>query len=157
MDTQGDAFFAVFPKASEAVNAVVIKQRAITEGIWPQDVQVRVRIGLHTGELWLVEEGYMGMDVHRAARVGHVGHGGQVLFSETTTALVQDELPEGVARLELGRRRLKDMQRPSQPRAGGYGPCNDPAAPVDRESPGDQPPIVSLSIWQRISLLRSLE
>ena len=102
-------------------------------------------------------DGYMGMDVHRATRVGHVGHGGQVLLSETTTSLVQDELPEGVAGLELGRRRLKDMQRPSQPHAGGYGPCNDPAAPVDREGPGDQPPIVSLSTWQRISLLRSLE
>jgi len=102
VDTQGDAFFAVFPKASEAVGAVVDIQRAMNEGDWPESVEVRVRMGLHTGEPWLVEEGYMGMDVHRAARIGHVGYGGQVLLSETTTALVQDELPEDVSLLDLG-------------------------------------------------------
>ncbi|MGD8856814.1 MAG: hypothetical protein PVG33_10830 [Chloroflexota bacterium] len=69
-------------------------------------------MGLHTGEPWLVEEGYVGMDVHRAARIGHVGYGGQVLLSETTAALVQDELPEGVTLLDLGRHRFKDMRRP---------------------------------------------
>ena len=112
IDTQGDAFFAVFPKASEAVKAVVEIQRAMHEREWPEDVQVRVRMGLHTGEPWLVEEGYMGMDVHRAARIGHVGYGGQVLLSDTTTSLVLDELPEGVFLLDLGRHRLKDMRRP---------------------------------------------
>jgi len=71
-------------------------------------------MGLHTGEPWLVEEGYVGMDVHRAARIGHVGHGGQVLLSETSTALVQDELPEGVKLSDLGRHRLKDMRRPER-------------------------------------------
>jgi class 3 adenylate cyclase len=112
IDTQGDAFFAVFPKASEAVNAVVDIQQAIASQEWPEGVQVRVRMGLHTGEPWLVEEGYMGMDVHRAARIGHVGYGGQVLLSETTTSLILDELPEGVSLLDLGRHRLKDMRRP---------------------------------------------
>jgi class 3 adenylate cyclase len=110
--TQGDSFFAAFPKATEAVNAVVVLQRAREERKWPEGVQVRVRMGLHTGEPWLVEEGYMGMDVHRAARIGHVGYGGQVLLSETTTSLVLDELPEGVSLLDLGRHRLKDMRRP---------------------------------------------
>jgi WD40 repeat protein/class 3 adenylate cyclase len=112
VDTQGDAFFAAFPKATEAVAAVAQIQRALAGHSWPEGAEVRVRMGLHTGEPWLVEEGYVGMDVHRAARIGHVGYGGQVLLSETTTALVQDELPEGVTLLELGRHRLKDMRRP---------------------------------------------
>jgi class 3 adenylate cyclase len=95
IDTQGDAFFASFPRATQAVAAVVEIQRALAAHDWPSGVEVRVRMGLHTGEPWLVEEGYVGMDVHRAARIAHVGHGGQVLLSETTTPLVQDELPEG--------------------------------------------------------------
>jgi predicted ATPase/class 3 adenylate cyclase len=112
IDTQGDAFFAVFPKATEAVNAVVEIQRELNKQAWPEDTQVRVRMGLHTGEPWSVEEGYMGMDVHRAARIGHAGHGSQVLLSETTTALVQDDLQEGVSLIDLGRHQLKDMPRP---------------------------------------------
>jgi len=112
IDTQGDAFFAVFPKATEAVIAVVEIQRELDKQVWPENTQVRVRMGLHTGEPWSVEEGYMGMDVHRAARIGHAGYGGQVLLSETTTALVQDELPEGVSLRDLGRHQLKDMRRP---------------------------------------------
>ncbi len=62
---------------------------------------MRVRMGIHTGEPLKAEEGYVGMDVHRAARIAHVGHGGQVLLSETTAALVRDELPEGVSFLDL--------------------------------------------------------
>ena len=112
VDTQGDAFFAAFPKATEAVAAVAQIQRELAGHSWPEGAQVRVRMGLHTGEPWLVEEGYVGMDVHRAARIGHVGYGGQVLLSGTTTALVQDDLPEGVTLLDLGRHRLKDMRRP---------------------------------------------
>ena len=112
VDTEGDAFFVSFPRATEAVAAAAEAQRAFAEHTWPQGAVVRVRMGLHTGEPWLVEEGYMGMDVHRAARIGHVGHGGQVLLSETTTSLVLDELPDGVSLLDLGRHRLKDMRRP---------------------------------------------
>jgi class 3 adenylate cyclase len=112
IDTQGDAFFASFPRATQAVAAVVEIQRALAAHDWPGGVQVRVRMGLHTGEPWLVEEGYVGMDVHRAARIAHVGHGEQVLLSETTAPLVQDELPKGVALLDLGRHRLKDLRRP---------------------------------------------
>jgi len=112
IDTQGDSFFASFPRATDAVEAVVEIQRALTKSQWPQDVDVRVRMGLHTGEPWLVEEGYIGMDVHRAARIAHVGHGGQVLLSETTTSLVRDDLPTGVSLLDLGHHVLKDMRRP---------------------------------------------
>jgi WD40 repeat protein/class 3 adenylate cyclase len=112
VDTQGDAFFVAFPRATEAVCAVVEIQRRLTAHDWPEGVNVCVRMGLHTGEPWLVEEGYIGMDVHRAARIAHVGHGGQVLLSETTTPLVHEELPDGVELLDLGTHRLKDMRRP---------------------------------------------
>jgi WD40 repeat protein/class 3 adenylate cyclase len=112
IDTQGDSFFASFPRASDAVNAVIEMQQQLTAHPWPDGAQVRVRMGLHTGEPWLVEEGYVGMDVHRAARIAHAGHGGQVLLSETTAPLVRGELPEGVTLLDLGRHRLKDMRRP---------------------------------------------
>ena len=112
VDTQGDAFFVAFPRATDAVEAVVEAQKTLAERGWPGDESVRVRMGLHTGEPWLVEEGYVGMDVHRAARIAHAGHGEQVLLSEITAALVQDELPEGVSLLDLGKHQLKDMRRP---------------------------------------------
>jgi class 3 adenylate cyclase len=114
VDTQGDAFFVAFSRATQAVCAAAQAQRALAEHAWPQGVSVRVRMGIHTGEPWSGEEGYVGMDVHRAARIAHVGHGGQVLLSETTTALVQDELPEGVSLLDLGRHLLKDIHRPER-------------------------------------------
>jgi hypothetical protein len=75
---------------------------------------VRVRMGIHTGEPWSGQEGYVGMDVHRAARLAHVGHGGQVLLSETTASLVRDELPAGVSLSDLGRHLLKDIHRPER-------------------------------------------
>lgn len=114
VDTQGDSFFISFPRAREAVSAAVDIQRAVSEHSWPADAEIRIRLGLHTGEPVVVEEGYVGMDVHRAARIGNVGHGGQVLLSETTTALVIDDLPEGVTLLDLGRHRLKDVNRPEK-------------------------------------------
>ena len=114
VDTQGDSFFVSFPRATEAVAAAVEIQRELVQHTWPEDVEVHLRIGLHTGEPLVAEEGYVGMDVHRAARIGNVGHGGQVLLSETTAALVMDELPEGVSLLDLGKHRLKDVRRPEQ-------------------------------------------
>jgi len=112
VDTQGDSFFVSFPKATEAVAAAVEIQRSLTEHRWPQEVSVRVRMGLHTGEPLAAEEGYVGMDVHRAARIASIGHGGQVLLSETSAALVRDDLPEGTSMLDLGRHRLKDIEQP---------------------------------------------
>ncbi len=114
VDTQGDAFFFSFPRATDALAAAVAAQRALASHHWPEGVEVRVRMGLHTGEPLVGEEGYVGMDVHRAARIAHAGHGGQVLLSETTTPLVQDQLPEGVEIIDLGRHRLKDMRRPER-------------------------------------------
>ena len=111
VDTQGDSFFVSFPRASEAVAAAVEILHALAQHTWPEGVEVRLRIGLHTGEPLVAEEGYVGMDVHRAARIGNVAHGGQVLLSETTAALVMDELPQGVSLLDLGKHRLKDLRR----------------------------------------------
>jgi len=112
--TQGDSFFVAFSRATQAVGAAAEAQRKLAEYAWPEGVSVRVRMGIHTGEPWSGEEGYVGIDVHRAARIAHVGHGGQVLLSETTTALVLDELPPGVSLLDLGRHLLKDIHRPER-------------------------------------------
>lgn len=112
VDTQGDAFFVAFSRATQAVGAAAEAQRKLAEHVWLERVVVRVRMGIHTGESWTGSEGYVGMDVHRAARIAHVGNGGQVLLSETTTALVRDELPPGINLLDLGRHLLKDIHRP---------------------------------------------
>ncbi len=112
VDTQGDSFFVSFPRATEAAGAAVDAQLALADHAWPQGVAVRVRMGLHTGEPWTADEGYVGMDVHRAARIAHVGYGGQVLLSETTAALLREGLPDGVTLLDLGLHRLKDMAFP---------------------------------------------
>ena len=94
VDVQGDAFFYSFPRARDGVGAAVGGQRALTGHTWPQEAQVRVRMGLHTGEPIVGEEGYIGLDVVRAARICSAGHGGQILISETTRALLGNELPK---------------------------------------------------------------
>ncbi|HKC78113.1 MAG TPA: adenylate/guanylate cyclase domain-containing protein [Gaiellaceae bacterium] len=110
IDTQGDAFFFSFPRARDAVAAAVDAQRALRDHAWPAGHEVRVRMGLHTGEPHVGEEGYLGLDVVRAARISAAGHGGQVLISETTRALLGNQLPEGVAVHDLGQQDLKDVQ-----------------------------------------------
>jgi class 3 adenylate cyclase len=110
VDTQGDAFFYSFTRAKDAVAAAVDGQRALADHTWPQGAEVRVRMGLHTGEPTVGEEGYVGLDVVRAARICSAGHGGQILASETTRALVGNELPEGVSVRDLGKQHLKDIQ-----------------------------------------------
>jgi class 3 adenylate cyclase len=110
MDTQGDAFFFSFARARSAVEAAVAAQRALREAEWPLGKEVRVRMGLHTGEPSVGEEGYIGLDVVRAARICSAGHGGQILVSETTRALVGNQLPDGVSVHDLGEAHLKDIQ-----------------------------------------------
>lgn len=112
IDTQGDAFFYAFARARDAVAAAVSAQRALAGHAWPQGVEVRVRMGLHTGEPVVGDEGYTGMDVVRAARIAAVGRGGQVLLSEATRALVGPDLPDRVTAHPLGEQRLKDIERP---------------------------------------------
>jgi predicted ATPase/serine/threonine protein kinase/DNA-binding CsgD family transcriptional regulator len=112
VDTQGDAFFIAFARATDAVLAAVDVQRALSAHPWPEGVAVRVRMGLHTGEPTLTHEGYVGLDVHRAARIMSAGHGGQVLLSHATANLVEQDLPEDVTLSDLGEHHLKDLARP---------------------------------------------
>ena len=113
VDTQGDAFFIAFSRASDAVAAAMAAQRALANDAWPDGITVRVRMGLHTGEPLRSTEGYVGLDVHHAARIMSAGHGGQVLLSQTTRDLVEQTLPEGVSMRDLGAHRLKDLHQPS--------------------------------------------
>src|SRR6059058_2583113 len=110
IDTQGDAFFFSFPRARDAVSAAIDAQRALRDHEWPQGKELRVRMGVHTGEPTVGDEGYLGLDVVRAARISAAGHGGQILLSETTRALVGNDLPSGVAVHDLGEQNLKDIQ-----------------------------------------------
>ena len=102
VDTQGDAFFIAFARASEAVSAAADIQRGLAGG------PVYVRIGLHTGEPLLTDEGYVGLDLHRGARICAAGHGGQVLLSRTTCDLIDADV------LDLGEHRLKDLLEPQR-------------------------------------------
>jgi predicted ATPase/class 3 adenylate cyclase len=108
VDTQGDAFFVAFARARDAVEAAADGQRLLGAG------PIRVRMGIHTGEPLRTEEGYVGMDLHRGARIAAAGHGGQVLVSQTAQQLIQDDLPGELALLDLGQHRLKDLSRPQQ-------------------------------------------
>lgn len=112
VDTQGDAFFVAFPRARDALSAALAAQRAVINHPWPQGVSVRVRMGLHTGEPLSAETGYVGIDVHRAARICETAHGGQILISAATRELIEDDLPEGISLRDLGEHRLRDLARP---------------------------------------------
>ena len=112
LGTGGDSFFAVFPTASAAVSATANAQAALARYAWPRGAEVRVRMGLHTGEGARGGDNYIGLDVHRAARIAAAGHGGQVLLSDATRSLVEHDLPGGVALRDLGAHRLKDLARP---------------------------------------------
>jgi hypothetical protein len=114
IDTQGDAFFFAFPRARDAVEAAVEVQRAHASNEWPEGSVVRVRMGLHTGEPALGEEGYLGIDVVRAARICMAARGGNVLLSESTRALLGSTLPEGVAIFPRGERHLKGIDEPER-------------------------------------------
>ncbi|MGH2392798.1 MAG: ATP-binding protein, partial [Candidatus Limnocylindria bacterium] len=134
--SEGDAVFAVFPEASQAIAAGVAAQRALAGEQWPVDSQVRVRMGIHTGAGTLGGGNYIGLDVHRAARIAGAGHGGQVLISESARASAGDSLPDDVALRDLGPHRLKDLAEPEhlyQLEIDGLEP--------------DFPPLRSLSAW----------
>jgi predicted ATPase/class 3 adenylate cyclase len=112
VSTEGDAFFAAFRSAPMAVAAAVAAQRRLAHEPWPVGHPVRVRMGLHTGEGRRGGDSYVGLDVHRAARIAAAGHGGQVLLSDASRSLVEAALPEGVTLRDLGRHRLKDLEQP---------------------------------------------
>ena len=110
--TEGDSFFAVFAGAVDALEGALRAQHALMDHTWPPDGVVRARMGLHTGLGALGASDYVGLDVHRAARIADSAHGGQVVLSEPTAVLVERSLPEGVALRDLGKHRLKDLAEP---------------------------------------------
>jgi class 3 adenylate cyclase len=110
VDSQGDAFFAVFSSPAACVAAVIQVQQALWTHGWPGGEQVRVRMGVHSGEASQTAAGLVGLDVHRAARVAAAGHGGQVLMSEASAVLVRGVLPPGAGLADLGVHRLKDLE-----------------------------------------------
>jgi class 3 adenylate cyclase len=113
IDTQGDAFFYAFASAHEAVLGAIAGQRALAAHAWPADASVRVRMGIHTGLATPTDGRYTGLAVHRAARICAAAHGGQVLVSQATQSLLEDEEEELALRLkDLGEQRLKDIVRP---------------------------------------------
>jgi YVTN family beta-propeller protein len=115
IDTQGDAFFVAFSSAREAVLAAVEGQRALSGYPWPNEASVKVRMGIHTGQAAPVDGRYTGLAVHRAARICAAGHGGQVLVSQATQTLLEDEEEDLAVSLDdLGTQRLKDLDRPVQ-------------------------------------------
>jgi class 3 adenylate cyclase len=101
VDTQGDSFFIVFSTAPAAIAAAAEAQQVLSAG------PIRVRMGIHTGTPHVTDEGYVGADVHRAARIAAAGHGGQILVSSSTASLVDDK---GLR--DLGEHRLKDLAAP---------------------------------------------
>jgi WD40 repeat protein/class 3 adenylate cyclase len=113
VDTQGDAFFYVFSRARDAAEAAAAGQRALAAHPWPAGSEFRVRIGMHTGEPTVSDEGhYLGLGVHRTARIMAAGHGGQILVSQATASVLADDEPPGIRLRSLGEHRLKDLDRP---------------------------------------------
>ena len=114
IDTQGDSFFVAFPRAKNAVAGAISAQRDLAAHSWPEGADLRVRMGIHTGEPTVGEERYVGLGVHRAARICAAGHGGQVLVSQTTRELLRDDpLPDLTLR-DLGTHQLKDLDEPER-------------------------------------------
>ena len=110
VDAEGDAFFVAFSSANDAVAAAAEAQLALARHEWPGDTEIRVRMGVHTGEPRFIERRYVGLDVHRAARVMASGHGGQVVISHST----RDLLNESFQLRDLGEHRLKDLSQPQR-------------------------------------------
>jgi class 3 adenylate cyclase len=112
--TEGDSFFVVFSSASEALRAAIESQLGLAAETWPEGRSVRVRMGVHTGEVTRVGEGYVGIDINRTARIAAAGHGGQVVVSAATRGLVGEALPAGVTWRDLGAYRLRDFSEPER-------------------------------------------
>jgi predicted ATPase/class 3 adenylate cyclase len=109
--TEGDGFFAAFPSAVDAVTAAADAQRALASHEWPEALAPKVRMGLHTGLGLLGGDDYIGLDVHRASRITATAHGGQVVLSRATAALVEHGLPDGIALHDLGSHQLRDLSQ----------------------------------------------
>lgn len=155
VDTQGDSFFVAFASARNALLAAVGGQLALGAHDWPDGVQIRVRMGLHTGQVIASDGRYTGLAVHRAARIGAAGHGGQILVSQATQTLLEDEEEDlHIFLRDLGEQRLKDLDRPVrlyQAAADGLGSKFPPVRsqePVETGLTAQAPPL-----WRRGSTI----
>ena len=156
VDTAGDGFFVAFDSARSAVAAAVSAQLALASFTWPADAEVRVRMGLHTAEPHLAEDGYVGIGVHRAARICDAARGGQILVSNATAGIIEDADLTGVELLDLGEHRLKGL--PHQQRLfqltvlalrSRFGPPR--TAETDAQTPGAGTFIhTDLSGWRHV-------
>ena len=152
--TEGDSFFAVFGTAGDAVEAAIRVQRAMAAEPWARGAVVKVRIGIHTGEAELAAGVYVGMDVHRAARIMSAAHGGQILASEATRALVSRSMPAGSSLRDLGEHRLKDLPAPErlyQVTADGLGTEFPPPRTID-STPNNLPASTSALVGRASEL-----
>jgi WD40 repeat protein/DNA-binding SARP family transcriptional activator len=146
METQGDSFFVTFARSIDAAQCAAEAQRALASHVWPQNESLRVRMGLHTGEPLISSTGYVGMDVHRAARIGDAGHGGQILLSQTTRDLIFHDLPEWMTIRDLGEHHLKDMKYPTpiyqlavEGLAADFPPLRTKFTGLEVPTPGEAP------------------
>ena len=159
VDTQGDSFFVAFASARDAVLAAVEGQRALLSHDWPEGVEIRVRMGLHTGQAVAASGRYTGLAVHRAARIGAAGHGGQILVSQATQTLLEDEEEDlQIQLLDLGEQHLKDLDRPVrlyQAAAEGlpetFPPVRGGAAPASHAEAA-----AAMPFWKRRAVLALL-
>src|SRR5207249_9918338 len=111
VDARADEFFAVFDRTVAAIDAAVTLQRALCERRWFDDLECRVRAGIHSGRPTLTDTGYIGLSVHTVARVCWAAHGGQIVVSGSTRATTGGSLPAGVGLRRLGRHRLPGLIR----------------------------------------------
>ena len=141
VSTDGDAFFVVFRSPVDALTAAAAAQRSLAAEPWPAEVgAVRVRMGIHTGQAILGGDDYVGLDVHRAARVAAAAHGGQVLVSGATQALLTGSVPDGLELRELGEFRLKDLEAPERlAQLVGAGLADDFPPPRTLDVPSNLP------------------
>jgi class 3 adenylate cyclase len=114
VDARADDLFAVFEQAPAALEAALAIQRAMRAGPWPDTVDVRVRIGVHSGRPTLTETGYVGLSVHKAARLCHAAHGGQIVLSSAVQSAVRDSLADGVGLRSLGSWRFQGLRDPEE-------------------------------------------
>ena len=153
--TQGDSFLVLFPEAPAALDAAVEAQRALRAAAWPADAEVRVRMGMHAGLAILGGDDYVGLDVHRAARIAAAAHGGQIILSDATRGLVEGQLDGGVHLLALGEHELRDFTRPEplyQVVADGLDTAFPPLKTAGRTSHGNLPSRLTTFIGREAEL-----
>ncbi len=152
IDTQGDSFFVAFASARDALLAAVEGQVALLSYAWPEGVQIKVRMGLHTGQAVVTGGRYTGLAVHRAARIGAAGHGGQILVSQAAQTLLEDEEEDlHIFLRDLGEQRLKDLDRPVRlyEAAGDGLPASFPPLRHEAEPASVAEAAIGPPLWRR--------